>query len=213
MDYGVEYISNFEEVTFNILAWYSGKACNLMISGGSILSVLGSKDYTKLDSSKWTIFFADERVNKKALNFTQSQNFLKMLSSRVFQIDIGDNLEKSVTDYELVLQNNVSHIDVCFLGIGENGHICSIWPYSPILTSERLVELVEVDCTISPLRITTTVNFINRYVKNLFFVVPPKDGIVKSIKSPHHSILEHLRVNFSIFLADTTVYTNRHTTC
>lgn len=194
--------SNFESTVFDLLKNYDTKEFNLMISGGSLLKCFSEERYLALDTSKWNVFFADERCNKDFLNFQDAKEFLKQIKGKVFEIKIMDSLEESVKRYSEILSKEGKSIDLCLLGVGENGHICSLWPESKSLETKELVELVTVDCSSSPKRITVTLAFINKCVKRLFFVIPPRNGIPKKVKEPHPSIKEKLKIKFTVILPE-----------
>lgn len=111
--------------------------------------------------------------------------------------NIRDRYEKIVA--EVRSQGN---IDICFLGIGDNGHICSSWPESQSLLSDRMVEAVEVECPLSRRRITVTLKFLNESVKKLYFVIPPKNGKPQSIVEPHKSIRDKMTVGYDVILPE-----------
>ncbi|ELA42142.1 uncharacterized protein VICG_00785 [Vittaforma corneae ATCC 50505] len=192
-------MQEFKDSMFNILKNYDSKACNLMISGGSIIKCLDCDQLETLDTLQWKIFFCDERCEEKHSNFKSASSFLEKIRGEVFPIKILANSEESAKNYEDILKKNIHKIDVCLLGIGENGHICSLWPNSESLNSKALVERVEVDCNASSVRITVTLCFINQFVKNLIFVIPPKNGKSKGIKKPDKSIIERLKVGYKVY--------------
>lgn len=192
-------MQEFKDTLLNILKSYDGKACNLMISGGSILKCLDNDQFEAVDTSQWKIFFCDERCEEEHSNFKSASSFLEKIKGKVFPVLMLTKPEMSAKSYEDTLKRNVRMIDVCLLGIGENGHICSLWPNSESLNSETLVEHVEVDCKLSPMRVTVTLYFINQFVKSLIFVVPPKNGKTKGIKSPDESITKRLKVDYKVY--------------
>jgi 6-phosphogluconolactonase len=222
-------LSLYKDFIFNLLKDYSGKNLNLMISGGSLLKCMDDERYRGLDSKKWKIFYADERCNVDYLNFKGSFVFLDKIEGQIYPIYDGNTSvmkEDAVNDcnsimkedsmigkdapndyfkllnsrYQNLLLKNENKIDICLLGIGNNGHICSLWPNSKSLKSKNLTEFVTVDCPMSPERITVTIHFLNDYVKNLFFILPPKDGKPKEVKEPHESILKELTTKYITFL-------------
>lgn len=195
---------DFNEALWNILSPFDSRELNLMISGGSILKHLENPRYRSVDSSKWQVFFADERCSIGCLNYEEALPFLNLLKARVHPIVTAStacSVERHrLRDmYESTLKS-IASIDVCLLGVGENGHICSLWPSSSSLSSDKLVEAVTVDCPCSPNRLTVTPKFINQYVKDLYFVIPPKNGKPKAIDEPHPSIRYSLLIDYVIIL-------------
>lgn len=211
--------NNFKELLFEILSEYSGKSSNIMISGGSLLEVLNNSNYRNLDTSKWSIFYADERCDQNLLNYTASLPFLGYLNAKVYRIRTDLGASGAVLDYSSIIEdvkirrvnNDITEastiqMDVCILGIGENGHICSLWPDSKSLDAEDFVINTKVDTNISPERVTITLRFLNSSVKNLYFVLPPKNGKVKTVVEPHSSIKSRINIKYRIILPSDDYY-------
>lgn len=167
---------NFSEFVYDVISPYDGIPLKLMIAGGSVLNCLS--ELSTLDSSKWEIFFSDERNDRS--NYKNAQDFIKTLKSGALVHPIKDSDE-----YNALLENVT--IDVALLGIGENGHICSIWPKNNSISSNLLCESVTVDDKI-PHRMTVTEKFLNSQISDIFFLLPPKDGQRKKIRKPDQSI-------------------------
>lgn len=237
---------NFKNEIYDILKVYDQIEMALMIAGGSILDLLDEPKYQALDTSKWRIYYADERCNINHLNFIGSLGFLKHLKAKVFPIvpvnndddrpiqnceSVFNPRESSLQDYRdyvllpktkaLVIENNprgydlnnnndlakryeeilveADHMDVCLLDIGANGHICSIWPDSDTLYSDKLVEFAKVNCPLSESRITVTTRYINNNVKDLFFVIPQVEKS-NEVTGPHPSILNKILVKYTTII-------------
>lgn len=186
------FCNNFQEEIFLLLKDYDAKEFKLMISGGSLLAVLNYPPYEILNSTKWEIYYADERVDTKGSNYTGSLPFLKMLKGKVYKMDVN----KSPEEYSRILPK----IDVCLLGVGPDGHICSLFPDTPSLDSTERVIAVVNQAIAFPERITTTIKFLNEDVGVLYFVIPPKDGKVKEVKEPHESIRKRLTKEYTTIL-------------
>lgn len=192
---------DFRGALWDILSSFDSRDLNLVISGGSILNYLEDSRYESIDTSRWDVFFADERCNTDHLNYDKARPFLSLLRARVHPIIYSVPVDKDDlrNKYESKLMG-ITSVDICLLGVGDNGHICSLWPNSDSLDSHRLVELVSVDCPFSPDRITVTLRFINRYVKGLYFVIPPKNGRPKDVTGPHLSIRDRLEIEYTVVL-------------
>ncbi|KAM0680386.1 hypothetical protein GINT2_001445 [Glugoides intestinalis] len=191
-------IEEFKDALYQRLEPYDKKTLNLMISGGSLLECLNEKRYSLIDTANWNIFFSDERLEQEYSNYKAASIFLDKIKGSVFPMEIKENC---ADDYEELLRKQQEQIDICLLGVGENGHICSIWPNSEILNSERLVEDVQVEANISPRRVTVTIAFINKFVKCLIFVIPPKNGKAKKVTKPDTSIEERLKISYEVLSA------------
>ncbi|KAM0671967.1 hypothetical protein OCOL_001024 [Ordospora colligata] len=192
----VLFTNDFNEEIYQILRYYSGKCLSLMISGGSILKCLDDCRYEQLDTSKWDIFYSDEREDQEQLNHTAACGFLNRINAKVHPIDTSVPLEKAAIEYANVLNGIV--IDVCLLGIGGDGHICSLLPECPELDSLLYVTALEGDFTVSPKRVTITPRYINEKVKELIFVVPGSKE--KKIEQPDKSILARINKDYVVIL-------------
>eukprot|EP00043_Microstomoeca_roanoka_P024724 m.6545 g.6545 ORF g.6545 m.6545 type:complete len:240 (+) comp4849_c0_seq1:53-772(+) len=144
---------------------------SLALSGGSLPSILGSAvdQLKEQQTDKWRIFFADERCvpldnddsNYKAVN----DAFLSKLNipeKNVFTIDpeqVGDS-DKAARSYEQVLHAQLgspASLDLVLLGMGPDGHTCSLFPGHALLDEkERLVASLDDSPKPPPSRITLT---------------------------------------------------------
>lgn len=121
------------------------------ISGGSLPKLL-SKNLAgndAIDFSKWHLFFADERcvpLDHADSNYLEVKNQLlsklngKIADSNVHTINtaVVSNPEKAAQDYEQQLKDvfgddSTPQFDLLLLGMGPDGHTCSLFPGHPLL--------------------------------------------------------------------------------
>lgn len=193
--------SDFKKTVFDICKKYNNKACNLMISGGSLLGILNNPEFKSLETSKWNIFYADERVNQKYLNSTGAIPFMSYINGTEYKIQTELGVDSAVSNYRLILEK-YPIMDVCLLGMGENGHICSLWPNSSSLTVNENVIGVSVECPLSVERVTITINYINNNINELYFIIPPKNGISKKVSEPHESIKKLITKEYITYIPE-----------
>ncbi|OIR57609.1 MAG: 6-phosphogluconolactonase [Amphiamblys sp. WSBS2006] len=157
------------------------------LSGGSIISVLSARKFycsTSMDYTKWRIGLADERfvppthVDSNYRHITQrlTGGESRIPVQNIYGVDClsyGDP-ERAAIEYEKRLSSFISaqsFYDLALLGVGEDGHICSLFPgdlrgeeedcaYIGIYNSPRLPAR----------RITLTQRAIER-IDTVFFVV------------------------------------------
>lgn len=151
---------------------------SIAFSGGSVASLapaglLQQTDLESLQLAKWKIFFCDERyveLSNDDSNYNAvRKNFLSKLdeikSENVFTIDPSLALEDAAKDYENKLKSSLgSHprVDLLLLGMGPDGHICSLFPGHPLLdVTDRLVAAISDSPKPPPSRITLTYPAIN----------------------------------------------------
>ncbi|EGD77518.1 6-phosphogluconolactonase [Salpingoeca rosetta] len=147
---------------------------SVAFSGGSLPKLLASGvDKIKTDTTKWKVFFADERcvaLDHDDSNFKAVQNDclskLNVGAENVFAIDpalIGDS-DAAAEAYQKVLTEQLGgsdgetpSIDLVLLGMGPDGHTCSLFPGHTLLDErERLVAGIKDSPKPPPSRITLT---------------------------------------------------------
>ncbi|KCZ82485.1 hypothetical protein H312_00143 [Anncaliia algerae PRA339] len=188
-----KFTTNFEMEIYDILRNYSSRDVNIMISGGSILKVLENINYERINTENWKIFFADERLESEDTNLAAANYLLTKLRCKVTPF-------QSTCLYSDLFKNIV--IDLAILGIGEDGHIASLFPNSYTLKSKEYFISIDDSPKLPPKRNTITVKFINDKINKLIFLLPPSNGKIKDVKQPHFSILEKIKLPFTIFLVN-----------
>lgn len=190
-----KYVSNFKSEVYKILAKYNGKNVKIVISGGSLLSLLDNPDIQKLESMSWQIYYADERVTSRIedQNYFQSQIFLKHTAAQTFPL-INDNIPM----YTKAFESDI--VDLALLSIGEDGHIASLFPDHKILESKELVCYIDDAPKEPATRLTITVEALNK-INHIYFFIPPKNNIVKDVEEPHASISSRVNKEVTVFLS------------
>ncbi|KAG0436445.1 putative 6-phosphogluconolactonase [Dictyocoela muelleri] len=182
------FIKDFKKTAFEILKKYSSLPLKLMISGGSLLDILDNPDYGHLDTRQWEIYYTDERIcsDSKYSNILQSKKFIQHIDGIVFPMNEDKYKVK---------------IDICMMGIGEDGHIASLQPESVYLLSKDNMIEVENFPKYPPKRRTVTLKFLNS-VDQIYFFVPPTENGIKKVTCPHESILKKLKRPFVVYLCE-----------
>lgn len=193
----------FDRLVFDILCPYDGKKLGLLISGGSVLWVLESEQICALNRSEWHVYFADERIAPDAhedRNFLAAKKFLRNIG-HVYPVDTSLSPEDMKASYQGILQN--ATFDLAILGVGEDGHVASIFPGSKAIDSPDLVEIV-CDSPKPPKdRITVTPRLLTLVKQIVFLILPLLDGRMKLAEEPHFSILSRINTKTLIVTADT----------
>ena len=122
----------------NKIITQKGKAVISIPGGRSVAGLLQKLSPQDVDWSKVEIFMIDERVvpiDDKESNFKQVYDlFLKRVNAKSHPFII----EKGVEDYNQQFQRVGAHFDIIVLGVGEDGHIASLFPGHSTMRSGEL---------------------------------------------------------------------------
>ena len=142
----------------------------LVLPGGSVISLLAQGlAQQPLDSSRWELFWTDERcvpLTHSDSNFLLAQTHLfpvlQIPPSRIHPIQGALGPEAAARAYEDVLatvfgKTAFPQFDLILLGVGEDGHIASLFPGNPaLLETIRTVAPVRHAPKPPPERVTLT---------------------------------------------------------
>ncbi|KAI8820197.1 uncharacterized protein EV422DRAFT_620588 [Fimicolochytrium jonesii] len=158
----------------------------ISLSGGSLPKVLGAeiKANKYIDWSKWHVFFADERcvpLDHEDSNYLLAkENLLDHVpipKDQVYTIDpkLVKDPEAAAKAYQKVLaavfgsETDIPSLDVNLLGLGPDGHCCSLFPGHPLLgVTDRWVAAIHDSPKPPKERITLTFPVVNEARINLF---------------------------------------------
>ncbi|KAJ3188367.1 6-phosphogluconolactonase [Gaertneriomyces sp. JEL0708] len=156
------------------------------LSGGSLPKILGEKlkDNKDIDFSKWHIFWADERcvpLDSQDSNYLAAKETLldhiKIPQNQIHTINpaLIDNPSKAASDYveqlHQVFGQGTPAFDLILLGMGPDGHCCSLFPGHKLLDfNDALIAPITDSPKPPPSRITFTYPLVNNATTNLFVV-------------------------------------------
>ncbi|KAM9785184.1 6-phosphogluconolactonase [Syngnathus typhle] len=148
----------------------------LGLSGGSLVTML-SKELLALpglDCSKWVVGFCDERVvpfdspdSTYGLYKTHFFSKINIPEDSVLAIDFSLPVKECAEDYSCKLRKafpdgNVPVFDLLLLGMGPDGHTCSLFPEHPLLEeSQKIVAPISDSPKPPPERVTMTFPVVN----------------------------------------------------
>ncbi len=185
--YSFESNQKISEALNQLLNTLSAKAdptqpFTMAVSGGSLPSLLGACLQNNKNTSNWHVFFADERcvpLNSSDSNYLACQeSFLQKwpgVNVHTIQENLIEDPEKAAIAYqkemELIFQEKLPVFDVIFLGMGPDGHTCSLFPGHSLLneTNKWIASLTDSPKP-PPCRITLTFPVLNA-AKLIVFVV------------------------------------------
>ncbi|RWS22530.1 6-phosphogluconolactonase-like protein [Leptotrombidium deliense] len=169
---------------------------NVGLSGGSLVDVLCRVlPKIKTEWKKWHFFFCDERMvpfdDQESTFGAYKKKLIPNLSLSVDQfvtIDVNAKGNECAVDYESKLQNvrklnGLPQFDLLFLGMGPDGHTCSIFPdHSLMSESTKWVAYIGDSPKPPPERVTFTFPVINNSKLALFAISgASKAGTLKEI--------------------------------
>ena len=160
--------------------------CNVVLSGGSspkkLYELLASPSYkNQVDWQKTWFFFGDERY----VPFNDSDNNglmvkeslfdpLRIKESKIFYIDTTLSPQDTANDYEKKIRTHFGehpiHFDLTLLGLGENAHTASLFPYTLVIHEKKLLVSAPYIDEIHAYRITMTPPAINNSYTIAFLV-------------------------------------------
>ncbi|KAF5272624.1 hypothetical protein FQR65_LT04865 [Abscondita terminalis] len=144
------------------------------VSGGSLITFLSNAiPAIKTDLSKWTIVFNDERVvpldDEDSTFGAYKKNIIGKVALRedqFVQMKQGVSADDAAVDYvqkmSLIFGGDLPKFDMLLLGMGPDGHTCSLFPGHKLLSEESMWFAPIYDSPKPPLaRITITFPVIN----------------------------------------------------
>ena len=197
-----------EEVLANLAAYFVSTAngaitkngrFSVALSGGSspkkLYELLSSSGFSnKIDWQKVDFFFGDERnvpQTDKDSNYLMAKTAmfepLNIAPSQIFSVDTCLEPSEAAAKYTTVINNYFAGNKCCFdlvlLGLGDNSHTASLFPFTPVLqdTSDSAKAVYLEDQKVY--RITLTAPLINQAV-NIAYLVYGKGKAI----AVHHVI-------------------------
>lgn len=117
------------------------------LSGGSVCDGLSPLVNNKsIDWNRWLIFFCDERIvplddsdSNYAYLYKKLLQFVSIPIENIIKIDEFNNPDTCSLNYETKIRNIMNeqiNFDLVVLGIGPDGHTCSLFPNSNEINSD-----------------------------------------------------------------------------
>jgi len=176
----------------------------IALAGGStpksLYKLLASEAFrSQIDWKKVFFFFGDERnvsIDSDESNFRMANESilipLQISSENIFrwQTELEDaekivgNYEKAIVDFFDLKENDLPRFDLILLGMGDDGHTASLFPYTDGLRETRRIAIVNYVEKFDTNRLTFTFPTINN-ASNVVFLI---NGAAKA--NPLKEVLE-----------------------
>jgi len=147
----------------------SGRRVHILLSGGSSIESVLIELRNKIDPKNVSLYLADERMVPISSLESNTGMVQRVMGDKY---DVVDFYEKGFPSLEKgkLLLSKVPFFDFAVLGVGEDGHICSLFPdMDSFLPSELLVEIN--DSPKPPLeRLTVTYELLGRCKRGFLLV-------------------------------------------
>jgi 6-phosphogluconolactonase len=161
----------------------------IALSGGSLMTILGPPLVAeplrdKVDWSGWHIFWADERCvppsspeSNYGLAYQQLFRYVNIPINQIHPLDSTLGASEAAESYQATLDKvfqpgagRLPRFDLILLGIGEDGHIASLFPNHPLLNERQHWVAAIFDAPKPPpVRVTLTLPIINN-ARHIVFV-------------------------------------------
>ena len=131
------------------------------VAGGSLPSML--KDLRPSTPAKWKILLADERIvpsDHEDSNTKLLYQYLPIPKENIITINPSLEPAACALDYESKIKA-ILPLNLALLGMGPDGHICSLFPNHPLLKSTKIVDSISDSPKPPPKRVTLTFPILN----------------------------------------------------
>ena len=146
-----------------------GRSCALS-GGATALIFLGALRNATVDWRRITLFWADERAvppDDPDSNYGLAERMLLSplgaRAPRAIRMPAEANLGQAALWYDDVLATELDNgaLDLAILGVGEDGHVCSLFPGHPALAQDELRAVAIEDAPNPPARrLSLTLRFV-----------------------------------------------------
>jgi 6-phosphogluconolactonase len=162
----------------------AGSASCALSGGATALIFLSALRSAQVDWRKITLFWADERavpVDDPDSNYGLAERMLlsplAARAPRSIRMPAEANLEQAAQWYDETLATELGDgpLDLAILGVGEDGHVCSLFPGHKALTQNDLRAVAVEDAPKPPKRrLTLTMRFVLQTKKIWIIAVGPR---------------------------------------
>ncbi len=161
-----------------------GSASCALSGGATALIFLGALKNANVDWSRISLFWADERAvpaDDPESNYGIAERMLLgplgAKAPRAFRMPADVSLGTAVMKYDATLAHELKggSLDLALLGVGEDGHICSLFPgHRALMADDLRVVAIEDAPKPPPRRLTLSLPFVLRTKKIWLIAIGPR---------------------------------------
>ena len=134
------------------------------------------------DISLWTIDDRHVPVNDEISNQRMINSIFNKTKMNILELQFNEDPNKSAEDYSRLVFSKIQSFDSAILGVGDDGHIASLFPNTNALNDESIKFVANEVNILSKWRVTSTFQLLAE-IKNVFLLVTGenKSDILKKI--------------------------------
>ena len=182
---------NHEDASYKLYELINSKISNnstynIGLSGGStpkeFYKMLAKNNKDQENITLWTVDDRHVSTESHLSNQLMINNIFSNTSFNILHYTFEDNPHESAHKYTQLVLSNISKFNAAILGVGEDGHIASLFPYTNALNDESINFVANEVNILSKWRVTSTFQLLEE-IKNVFLLVTGenKSDILKKI--------------------------------
>ena len=130
----------------------------------------------------WTIDDRHVHLEDEISNQGMINSIFNRTKMNILELQFNEDPNKSAEDYSRLVFSKIQSFDSAVLGVGDDGHIASLFPYTNALNDESIKFVANEVNILSKWRVTSTFQLLAE-IKNVFLLVTGenKSDILKKI--------------------------------
>ena len=162
------------------------KKFNMGLSGGNtpkfFYQTFAELNQENSDITLWTIDDRHVHLEDEISNQGMINSIFNKTKMNILELQFNEDPNKSAEDYSKLVFSKIQSFDSAILGVGNDGHIASLFPYTSALNDESIKFVANEVNILSKWRITSTFQLLAE-IQNVFLLVTGenKSDILKKI--------------------------------
>ena len=147
---------------------------NLGLSGGNtpkfFYKTFAELNQENSDITLWTIDDRHVHLEDDISNQGMINSIFNKTKMNILELQFNEDPNKSAEDYSRLVFSRIQSFDCAILGVGDDGHIASLFPYTNALSDESINFVANEVNILSKWRVTSTFQLLTE-INNVFFLV------------------------------------------